>query len=86
MLAVNDAATKHLFDNRYGAGQNTIDGILRATNVLLAGAVFVVVGYGWVGRGIGARARGMGSRSSFLQRAASSDKAAPKPIPPPSWT
>jgi adenosylhomocysteinase len=62
MVPVNDAQTKHLFDNRYGTGQNTIDGILRATNVFLAGAVFVVVGYGWCGRGIAARARGMGAR------------------------
>ncbi|GAJ16909.1 unnamed protein product, partial [marine sediment metagenome] len=49
-IAVNDANTKHLFDNRYGTGQSTIDGILRATNVLLAGSVFVVCGYGWCGR------------------------------------
>jgi len=62
MFAINDADTKHLFDNRYGTGQNTIDGILRATNVLLAGSVFVVVGYGWCGRGVAMRARGMGAR------------------------
>jgi adenosylhomocysteinase len=62
LLAVNDAATKHLFDNRYGTGQSTIDGILRATNVLLAGKVLVVVGYGWCGRGVASRARGMGAR------------------------
>ena len=62
LLAVNDAATKHLFDNRYGTGQSTIDGILRATNVLLAGKVFVVIGYGWCGRGLASRARGMGAR------------------------
>jgi adenosylhomocysteinase len=62
MLALNDAATKHLFDNRYGTGQNTIDGILRATNLLLAGKVLVVVGYGWCGRGVADRARGMGAR------------------------
>jgi adenosylhomocysteinase len=62
LLAVNDAATKHLFDNRYGTGQSTLDGILRATNVLLAGKVFVVVGYGWCGRGLALRARGMGAR------------------------
>jgi adenosylhomocysteinase len=62
LLAVNDAATKHLFDNRYGTGQSTIDGILRATNVLLAGKVLVVVGYGWCGRGLALRARGMGAR------------------------
>jgi adenosylhomocysteinase len=62
LLAVNDAATKHLFDNRYGTGQSTLDGILRATNILLAGKVFVVVGYGWCGRGLALRARGMGAR------------------------
>ena len=62
VIAVNDTPTKHFFDNRYGTGQNTIDGILRATNTLLAGAVFVVVGYGWCGRGIAMRARGMGAR------------------------
>jgi adenosylhomocysteinase len=62
VVPVNDAQTKHLFDNRYGTGQNTIDGILRATNVLLAGSVFVVVGFGWCGRGVAARARGMGAR------------------------
>lgn len=62
LVAVNDALTKHLFDNRYGTGQSTIDGILRATNYLLAGSVFVVVGYGWCGRGIATRARGMGAR------------------------
>jgi adenosylhomocysteinase len=62
LVAVNDAATKHLFDNRYGTGQSTIDGILRATNVLLAGKVLVVVGYGWCGRGVASRARGMGAR------------------------
>jgi adenosylhomocysteinase len=62
MIALNDADTKHLFDNRYGTGQNTVDGILRATNVLLAGSVFVVVGYGWCGRGVALRARGMGAR------------------------
>jgi adenosylhomocysteinase len=62
LLAVNDATTKHLFDNRYGTGQSTIDGILRATNVLLAGKVVVVVGYGWCGRGVASRARGLGAR------------------------
>lgn len=62
IIAVNDADTKHLFDNRYGTGQSTIDGILRATNVLLAGSVFVVCGYGWCGRGIAMRARGMGAK------------------------
>src|SRR3989449_278344 len=62
VIAVNDAKTKHLFDNRYGTGQSTIDGIIRATNVLLAGRNFVVSGYGWVGRGIAMRARGMGAQ------------------------
>ncbi|HEY5095880.1 MAG TPA: adenosylhomocysteinase [Candidatus Eremiobacteraceae bacterium] len=61
IVAVNDALTKHLFDNRYGTGQSTLDGIVRATNVLLAGKVFVVAGYGWCGRGIAQRARGMGA-------------------------
>lgn len=61
IVAVNDADTKHFFDNRYGTGQSTIDGIIRATNRLLAGAVFVVCGYGWCGRGVAMRARGMGS-------------------------
>jgi len=61
IIAVNDADTKHLFDNRYGTGQSTIDGIIRATNVLLAGKTFVVCGYGWCSRGIAMRARGMGA-------------------------
>src|SRR6266700_983477 len=61
VIAVNEAKTKHLFDNRYGTGQSTIDGIIRATNVLLAGKRFVVAGYGWVGRGVAMRARGLGS-------------------------
>ena len=61
VIAVNDAYTKHLFDNRYGTGQSTIDGILRATNRLLAGSVFVVAGYGWCGRGLAMRAEGMGA-------------------------
>jgi adenosylhomocysteinase len=61
VLAVNDASTKHFFDNRYGTGQSTIDGIIRATNVLLAGKNFVISGYGWCGRGLAMRARGMGS-------------------------
>ena len=62
VIAVNDALTKYLFDNRYGTGQSTIDGIMRATGVLLAGRKVVVAGYGWVGRGIAIRARGMGAR------------------------
>jgi adenosylhomocysteinase len=61
IVAVNDALTKHLFDNRYGTGQSTIDGIVRATNVLLAGLNFVVAGYGWCGRGVAMRARGLGA-------------------------
>ena len=61
IISVNDANTKHLFDNRYGTGQSTIDGIVRATNRLLAGARFVVCGYGWCGRGVAMRARGMGA-------------------------
>ncbi|GAC1686161.1 MAG: adenosylhomocysteinase [Gemmatimonadaceae bacterium] len=61
VISVNDSFTKHLFDNRYGTGQSTIDGIIRATNLLLAGATFVVAGYGWCGRGVAMRARGMGA-------------------------
>jgi adenosylhomocysteinase len=62
VVAVNDALTKHLFDNRYGTGQSTIDGMIRATNRLMAGTTFVVAGYGWCGRGLASRARGMGAR------------------------
>ena len=62
IVAVNDAQTKHYFDNRYGTGQSTIDGIIRATNRLLAGSTFVVCGYGWCGRGLAMRARGMGAK------------------------
>ncbi len=61
VIAVNDAMTKHFFDNRYGTGQSTVDGIVRATNILLAGKKFVVAGYGWCGRGLASRARGMGA-------------------------
>ncbi len=61
IIAVNDADTKHLFDNRYGTGQSTIDGVIRATNFLLAGSKFVVAGYGWCGRGLASRARGQGA-------------------------
>jgi adenosylhomocysteinase len=61
IVAVNDALTKHLFDNRYGTGQSTLDGIIRATNILLAGLNVVVAGYGWCGRGVSMRARGMGA-------------------------
>ena len=60
-IAVNDAQTKHFFDNRYGTGQSTLDGIVRATNILLAGKCLVVIGYGWCGKGVAMRARGMGS-------------------------
>jgi adenosylhomocysteinase len=62
VVAVNDAKTKHFFDNRYGTGQSTIDGIVRATNILLAGRKFVVAGYGWCGRGVALRAKGMGAQ------------------------
>jgi adenosylhomocysteinase len=61
IVAVNDALTKHLFDNRYGTGQSTLDGVIRATNILLAGLNVVVAGYGWCGRGVASRARGMGA-------------------------
>ena len=61
VIAVNDANTKHMFDNRYGTGQSTLDGIIRATNRLIAGSVFVVLGYGWCGKGLADRARGMGA-------------------------
>src|SRR5579859_2602681 len=61
IVAVNDAYTKHLFDNRYGTGQSTLDGVIRATNVLLAGLNVVVAGYGWCGRGVAMRARGLGA-------------------------
>lgn len=62
IIAVNDAPTKHMFDNRYGTGQSTLDGIIRATNLLLAGKTVVVAGYGWCGRGVAARARGLGAQ------------------------
>ncbi len=62
VIAVNDARTKHLFDNRYGTGQSTLDGVIRATNILLAGKRFAVVGYGWCGRGLAMRAKGHGAR------------------------
>src|SRR5205814_7276505 len=66
-IAVNDAQTKHFFDNRYGTGQSTIDGIIRATNILLAGRSFVVVGYGWCGKGLASRARGMGANVVVIE-------------------
>lgn len=62
VIAVNDSDTKHLFDNRYGTGQSTIDGVIRATNILLAGRIFVVAGYGWCGKGLSSRAKGMGAQ------------------------
>ncbi|MDX9859174.1 MAG: adenosylhomocysteinase [candidate division Zixibacteria bacterium] len=62
VVAVNDSKTKHFFDNRYGTGQSTLDGIIRATNILLAGSTVVVAGYGWCGRGVAVRAKGMGAR------------------------
>ena len=62
VVAVNEAETKHLFDNRYGTGQSTLDGIIRATNLLVAGTHFVVAGYGWCGRGVAMRARGLGAQ------------------------
>jgi adenosylhomocysteinase len=61
VIAVNEAMTKHFFDNRYGTGQSTLDGVIRATNILLAGKTVVVVGYGWCGRGVASRAKGLGS-------------------------
>jgi len=67
VVAVNEAQTKHLFDNRYGTGQSTVDGILRATNILLAGRRCVVAGYGWVGRGIASRLTGMGARVTVVE-------------------
>jgi len=67
VVAVNEALTKHLFDNRYGTGQSTVDGILRATNLLLAGRKVVVAGYGWVGRGIASRMHGMGSHVAVVE-------------------
>ncbi|MHB1002397.1 MAG: adenosylhomocysteinase, partial [Thermoleophilia bacterium] len=67
VVAVNDANTKHLFDNRYGTGQSTIDGIIRATNMLLSGLEVVVSGYGWCGRGVAMRAKGMGSRVTVCE-------------------
>ncbi len=67
VIAVNEAQTKHLFDNRYGTGQSVVDGIVRATNVLLAGRTFVVAGYGWCGRGLAERARGMGASVVVLE-------------------
>ena len=67
VIAVNDAETKHFFDNRYGTGQSTIDGIIRATNLLLAGTPFVVIGYGWCGRGVAMRARGLGAHVTVCE-------------------
>src|SRR5262245_50001275 len=67
VVAVNEAQTKHLFDNRYGTGQSTVDGILRATNILIAGRNVVIAGYGWVGRGIASRMRGMGAQVAVVE-------------------
>jgi len=67
MIAVNDANTKHMFDNRYGTGQSTLDGIIRSTNRLIAGSQFVVCGYGWCGRGVAMRARGMGANVTVCE-------------------
>lgn len=67
IVAVNDALTKHLFDNRYGTGQSTMDGIIRATNRLIAGSVFIVCGYGWCGRGTAMRAKGLGARVIIVE-------------------
>jgi adenosylhomocysteinase len=67
IIAVNDAQTKHFFDNRYGTGQSTIDGLLRATNLLFAGCRVVVVGYGWCGRGVAMRAQGMGANVTIVE-------------------
>ena len=67
IIAVNNADTKHLFDNRYGTGQSTLDGIIRATNLLVAGMKFVVVGYGWCGRGVAQRARGLGANVVIIE-------------------
>jgi len=67
IIAVNEAKTKHFFDNRYGTGQSTVDGILRAANILMAGKKFVVIGYGWCGRGVAMRARGMGASVIVLE-------------------
>jgi adenosylhomocysteinase len=67
VVAVNEALTKHLFDNRYGTGQSTVDGILRATNILLAGRNVVIAGYGWVGRGIASRMNGMGAHVAIIE-------------------
>jgi adenosylhomocysteinase len=61
IIAVNDALTKHMFDNRYGTGQSTLDGVIRCTNMLMAGARFVIAGYGWCGKGLAMRAKGMGA-------------------------
>src|SRR3979411_598798 len=77
IVAVNDADTKHLFDNRYGTGQSTIDGIIRATNFLLAGSKFVVAGYGWCGRGVASRAPRAGGGGTVTQRGAHTE---PRPV------
>jgi adenosylhomocysteinase len=63
IIAANDSQTKHMFDNRYGTGQSTLDGIIRSTNMLIAGKIFVIIGYGWCGRGLASRAKGMGAQT-----------------------
>ena len=80
IIAVNDADTKHLFDNRYGTGQSTLDGIIRATNLLLAGRTLVVSGYGWCGRGVAMRADGMGANVIVLRGRPAAARSRP------SWT
>ena len=67
IIAANDSQTKHMFDNRYGTGQSTLDGIIRATNILLSGKTFVIIGYGWCGRGLASRAKGMGARTIVVR-------------------
>ena len=67
IIAANDSQTKHMFDNRYGTGQSTLDGIIRATNILLAGKNFVIIGYGWCGRGLAQRAKGMGAQTIICE-------------------
>ena len=79
IIAVNDSDTKHMFDNRYGTGQSTLDGVIRATNILLAGSTVVVAGYGWCGRGVASRARGAGAHVIVTE-------VDPIPLSRPAWT
>ena len=67
IIAVNDALTKHMFDNRYGTGQSTMDGVMRSTNKIIAGSNFVIAGYGWCGRGLAMRAKGMGGKVIIIE-------------------